>query len=147
VIGAHTPEFSFEKQPENVENALRELKITYPIAIDSDYAIWRAFNNQYWPAQYLIDGKERIRFHHFGEGDYEGLERVIQDLLRQNGSTGIDGSTVSTSATGVEAAPDFENQRSPENPTSVTVKPSILLLPNDWPMTHKSYIARLQDML
>lgn len=114
VIGAHTPEFSFEKQCENVENAVRELKITYPIAIDSNYAIWRAFNNQYWPAQYLIDGKERIRFHHFGEGDYEGLERVIQELLKENGSTGIDESTVSTSATGVEAAPDFENERSPE---------------------------------
>jgi thiol-disulfide isomerase/thioredoxin len=114
VIGAHTPEFSFEKQRENVENAARTLNVTYPVAIDSNYAIWRAFNNQYWPAQYLIDGKGRIRFHHFGEGDYGALERVIQELLKENGSTAIDESTVGVSATGVEAPPDFENERSPE---------------------------------
>ena len=114
VIGAHTPEFSFEKQRENVENAVRNLNVTYPVAIDSNYAIWRAFNNQYWPAQYLIDGKGRIRFHHFGEGDYGALERVIQELLKENGSTAIDESTVGVSATGVEAPPDFENERSPE---------------------------------
>ena len=114
VIGAHTPEFSLEKQRANVENAVRDLKVTYPVAIDSNYAIWRAFNNQYWPAQYLIDGKGRIRFHHFGEGDYGALERVIQELLKENGSTGIDGNLVSVSGTEVEAAPDFENERSPE---------------------------------
>lgn len=114
VIGAHTPEFSFEKQRENVENAVRELKVTYPIAIDSNYAIWRAFNNQYWPAQYLIDGKGRIRYHHFGEGDYAALERVIQELLKENGSTLIDEGALNLSATGVEVAPDLENERSPE---------------------------------
>ena len=73
VIGVHTPEFSFEKEPGNVENALRDLKVTYPVAIDSNYAIWRAFNNQSWPAQYIVDGKGRVRFHHFGEGDYGEL--------------------------------------------------------------------------
>src|SRR5215468_9443525 len=70
VIGVHTPEFSFEKERVNVETAVRNLNVTYPVAIDSNYRIWQAFNNQYWPAQYLIDGKGRIRYRHFGEGEY-----------------------------------------------------------------------------
>ena len=80
VIGVHTPEFSFEKEPVNVGNALRDLRVTYPVAIDSNYAIWRAFNNEYWPAQYLVDGKGRVRYHHFGEGDYGEIEHVIPDF-------------------------------------------------------------------
>jgi thiol-disulfide isomerase/thioredoxin len=114
VIGAHTPEFSFEKQRENVEKAVHDLKVTYPVAIDSDYEIWRAFNNQYWPAQYLIDAKGRIRYHHFGEGEYGQLERVIQQLLKEKGATAVDTTLVSVSADGVEAAPDFEDERFPE---------------------------------
>ena len=113
VIGAHTPEFSFEKERVNVEHALRDLKVTYPVAIDSNYRIWQAFNNEYWPALYFIDGKGRIRFHHFGEGEYVECERVIQELLKENGTTGLDGSTVSVSAGGVEAAPGGDVQ-SPE---------------------------------
>jgi thiol-disulfide isomerase/thioredoxin len=113
VIGVHTPEFSFEKERANVENAVRDLKVTYPVAIDSNYRIWQAFHNQYWPAQYLIDGKGRIRFHHFGEGQYVELERVIQELLKENEATGLDGSSVSVSAEGVEAAPGG-NEGSPE---------------------------------
>jgi len=108
VVGAHTPEFSFEKQRENVENAVHGLKVTYPVAIDSNYEIWRAFNNQYWPAQYLIDGKGRIRFHHFGEGEYGKLERVIQELLKENGATGVDTTLVSVSGDEVEAAPSMD---------------------------------------
>jgi thiol-disulfide isomerase/thioredoxin len=114
VIGAHTPEFSFEHEAGNVENAVRDLKVTYPVAVDSNYRIWQAFNNQYWPAQYLIDGKGRIRYHHFGEGAYGEIERVIQELLKENGATGLDDSTVSVSAVGVEAAADFANEASPE---------------------------------
>jgi thiol-disulfide isomerase/thioredoxin len=114
VIGAHTPEFSFEKQRENVENAVRDLSITYPVAIDSNYAIWQAFNNQYWPAQYLIDGKGRIRYHHFGEGDYGEIERVIQELLKENGATGLASDMTGVSAVGIEAAPDWTDARSPE---------------------------------
>jgi thiol-disulfide isomerase/thioredoxin len=113
VIGVHTPEFSFEKKPENVQNALRDLNVAYPVAIDSNYKTWNAFNNEYWPAQYFIDGKGRIRFHHFGEGDYGTLERVIQQLLKENGATGLEGSTVSVSADGVEAAPGSDVE-SPE---------------------------------
>jgi thiol-disulfide isomerase/thioredoxin len=113
VIGVHTPEFSFEHEPANVENALRDSKVIYPVAIDSNYRIWQAFNNEFWPAQYLIDGKGRIRYHHFGEGDYVEIEHVIQELLKENGATGLDEATVSVSAGGVEAAPS-EDVRSPE---------------------------------
>jgi thiol-disulfide isomerase/thioredoxin len=114
VIGVHTPEFSFEKERGNVDNALRDLKVTYPVAIDSNYSIWRAFNNEYWPAQYVVDAKGRIRFQHFGEGDYAEIERIIQMLLKENGATGFDASLVNPPAPGIEAAPDFGNARSPE---------------------------------
>jgi thiol-disulfide isomerase/thioredoxin len=114
VIGAHTPEFSFEKQRENVETAVRDLKITYPIAIDTNYEIWRAFNNQAWPAQYLIDGKGRIRYHHFGEGDYGEIERVILELLKENGATTTPSGATSVSGVGIELAPDWTDVRSPE---------------------------------
>lgn len=113
VIGVHTPEFSFEKEPGNVENAVRDLKVTYPVAIDSNYRIWQAFNNEYWPAEYLIDGKGRIRYHYFGEGEYDESERVIQELLKENGAADLDGSLVRVSADGIEAAPSGEVQ-SPE---------------------------------
>ena len=114
VIGVHTPEFSFEKDRVNVENASRDLKVIYPVAIDSNYAIWQAFNNQYWPAQYLVDGKGRIRYHHFGEGEYEEIEHVIQELLKENGATGLAASTVRVSGDGLEAAPDIGDEHSPE---------------------------------
>jgi thiol-disulfide isomerase/thioredoxin len=114
VIGAHTPEFSFERESVNVENAVRELKITFPVAIDSKYAIWQSFNNQAWPAQYLVDAKGRIRYHHFGEGEYAEIEHDIQELLKENGATGVAGDTVSESGAGIEAAPDWADERSPE---------------------------------
>ena len=85
VIGVHTPEFSFEKERVNVENSLRDLQVAYPVAIDSNYRIWQAFNNEYRPAQYLIDGKGRIRYHHFGEGQYGESERVGVNPLRETG--------------------------------------------------------------
>ena len=113
VIGAHTPEFGFEGESANVENAVRELKIGFPVAIDSNHTIWEAFHNQYWPANYIIDGKGRIRYHHFGEGEYGGSEREIQTLIRENGATGLDPSIVRISAAGIEAAPGGDVQ-SPE---------------------------------
>jgi thiol-disulfide isomerase/thioredoxin len=113
VIGVHAPEFGFEKERANVENAVRDLKVTYPVPIDSDHRIWQAFNNEYWPADYFIDGKGRIRYHHFGEGEYGKSERVIQELLKENGATGLNASTVSISADGVEAPPSGD-VRSPE---------------------------------
>jgi thiol-disulfide isomerase/thioredoxin len=108
VIGVHTPEFGFEKVRANVARAARDLKVTYPVPIDSNYRIWQAFNNEYWPADYFIDGKRRIRYHHFGEGNYGESERVIQALLKDNGATGVSGSTVHISVNGVGAPPSNE---------------------------------------
>jgi len=114
VIGVHTPEFAFEKERSNVEQAVRDLKITYPVAIDSNYKIWQAFNNEYWPAHYFIDGKGRIRHHHFGEGEYDESERVIQELLKENGAKSLADATINVTGTGIEAAPDSRNTGSPE---------------------------------
>jgi thiol-disulfide isomerase/thioredoxin len=114
VIGVHTPEFSFEHEPANVENAVGSLNISFPVAIDSKYGIWQAFNNEAWPAQYLVDAKGRIRYHHFGEGDYGDIERVIQELLKENGATGLAPGTTSVSGVGIEAPPDWADERSPE---------------------------------
>jgi cytochrome c biogenesis protein CcdA/thiol-disulfide isomerase/thioredoxin len=114
VIGVHTPEFAFEKERANVEKAVHDLKISYPVAIDSDYAIWQAFDNEYWPAHYFIDGKGRIRHHHFGEGEYDQSESVIQQLLKENGAQSISDGTIKVSANGVEAAPDHGDVHSPE---------------------------------
>ncbi len=113
VIGVHTPEFSFEKERSNVQQALLDLKVTYPVAMDNDYRIWQSFNNQYWPAFYFVGGKERIRYHHFGEGEYSESERVIRELLKNNRATGLDDSIVGIAANGVEAPPGTDVQ-SPE---------------------------------
>jgi thiol-disulfide isomerase/thioredoxin len=113
VIGVHAPEFGFEKDPANVRNAVSDLKVDFPVPIDSGHSIWSAFGNEYWPADYFIDGKGRIRYHHFGEGEYEKSERVIQELLRENGAAGLNASPVRTTAKGAEAPPS-EDVRSPE---------------------------------
>jgi thiol-disulfide isomerase/thioredoxin len=112
-IGVHAPEFGFEGESANVENAVRELKIGFPVAIDSNHAIWEAFHNQYWPANYLIDSGGRIRYRHFGEGEYGESEREIQTLLRENGAAGLDASIARISGDGIEAAPSGDVQ-SPE---------------------------------
>src|SRR5271156_2152339 len=114
VIGVHTPEFAFEKDPKNVEKAVADLKITYPVAIDSNYAIWKAFNNQYWPAHYFIDASGSIRYHHFGEGKYDESEQVIQQLLKEKNSSLNASGFVQVNPSGSEAAPDFSNVGSPE---------------------------------
>jgi len=114
VIGVHSPEFAFEKNLDNVKKAVVDLKIDYPVAVDSDYAIWRAFNNQYWPADYFIDAKGRIRHHYFGEGDYDGSERVIQQLLAEAGKTNLPAGLVTVNGSGAEASPDMDDVQSPE---------------------------------
>src|SRR5882724_6195473 len=114
VIGVHTPEFSFEHEPMNVETAVHNLNVTFPVAIDSNSRIWQSFNNQAWPAQYLVDAKGRIRYHHFGEDDYGEIERIIQELLKENGATRLTSETTSVSGVGIEAAPDWTEERSPE---------------------------------
>jgi thiol-disulfide isomerase/thioredoxin len=114
VIGVHTPEFPFEHDIENVRRAARDRRIEYPIAIDNDYAIWRAFANHYWPALYFVDAQGHFRHHHFGEGEYEQSERVLQHLLAEAGSGGIDHELVAVDAYDVEAAADWGSLRSPE---------------------------------
>ena len=108
VIGVHTPEFSFEHDIEGVRQATSERAIDYPVAVDSDYAIWRAFDNHYWPALYFVDAEGVIRDHHFGEGRYEQSERVIQELL------GIERELVPVEGLGVEAEADWDHLRTPE---------------------------------
>ncbi|MDA5635425.1 MULTISPECIES: cytochrome c biogenesis protein DipZ [Rhizobium/Agrobacterium group] len=114
VIGVHAPEFAFEKKIDNVRQAVAGFRIDYPVAIDNDYRIWRAFDNSYWPAHYLIDAKGQIRYHHFGEGDYRQTEEAIQDLLREAGSSASATEPVNPQATGAEAGADIGHIRSGE---------------------------------
>jgi thiol-disulfide isomerase/thioredoxin len=115
VIGVHAPEFAFEKDIDGVRRAVKDGSIDYPIAIDNDHAIWRAFNNQYWPALYFVDAKGSIRHHQFGEGEYERSEMIIQQLLAEAGMGGIAHDLVSVDARGAEAAADWASLKSPEN--------------------------------
>ena len=115
VIGVHAPEFAFEKAPNNVRRAVADLKVTYPVALDNDYAIWQAFNNQYWPAHYFIDATGRIRAHHFGEGNYGESEQIIRELLTAAGQTDLPPPGMgSAKAVGVQAPPDEAHDQSPE---------------------------------
>src|SRR5215212_9979753 len=114
VIGVHAPEFEFEKDVSNVRRAATEMRVDYPIAIDSDHAIWRAFENEYWPALYLVDAEGRVRHHRFGEGQYEQSERVIQRLLAEAGAAGVDHGLVAVHPRGTEADADWASLRSPE---------------------------------
>lgn len=115
VIGVHTPEFPFEHTLENVRQAAQEMGITYPIAVDNEYAVWHAFDNNYWPALYFVDAKGKIRHHRFGEGDYEQSERIIQQLLAEAGRGAKETGLVSVDARGLEAPADWSNLRTPEN--------------------------------
>ncbi|ASW08936.1 cytochrome c biogenesis protein DipZ [Rhizobium sp. 11515TR] len=114
VIGVHAPEFAFEKNVDNVKKAIADFKIGYPVAIDNDYRIWRAFENNYWPAHYLIDAKGQIRYQHFGEGNYRQTEQAIQNLLREAGSDMAQSGPVVPNARGAEASPDLGHIRSGE---------------------------------
>jgi thiol-disulfide isomerase/thioredoxin len=114
VIGAHTPEFPFEKDIDNVRWAAKEMDVSYPIAVDSDYGVWRAFDNNYWPAVYVADANGRIRYHHFGEGSYDETEKVIQRLLSESGRK-TDNQLVKVSPRGLEVAADYGTLRSSEN--------------------------------
>jgi cytochrome c biogenesis protein CcdA/thiol-disulfide isomerase/thioredoxin len=114
VIGVHTPEFAFERNVANIRKAIASLKIGYPVAVDNEYAIWRAFDNNYWPAHYFIDAQGRMRHHHFGEGEYDESERVIQRLLAEAGHKELPAELVSVNASGAEAAPSAGDVRSPE---------------------------------
>jgi len=115
VIGVHSPEFAFEKTVDNVRWAANDMRIDYPIAVDSDHVIWRAFNNEYWPALYFVDARGNIRHHQFGEGEYQESEIVIQQLLTEEGLVGVSHELVSVNARGAEAPADWESLKSSEN--------------------------------
>ena len=148
VVGVHAPEFAFERDIGNVTKATKSLGITYPVAVDNEYAIWRAFGNRYWPAHYLIDAQGRVRHHHFGEGDYADTERVIQQLLRETGAAQGAQGLVEVNAQGVQqAAGDAGAVASPEtyvgyqraenfasSPKAVPDKPAAYTLPAQLPL-------------
>ncbi|MBV9928027.1 MAG: thioredoxin family protein [Acidobacteria bacterium] len=115
VVGVHTPEFPFEQNLDNVRRALKGMGVAYPVAVDNDYAVWRAFGNQYWPALYFVDARGRIRHHQFGEGEYEQSERAIQQLLAEANKGSVGQGLVSVDARGIEAAADWDSLKSPEN--------------------------------
>jgi len=114
MVGVHTPEFTFERDVDNVRQAVEDMRVEYPVALDSDYAIWEAFGNRYWPAVYIADANGRIRHHHFGEGGYEDCELVVQRLLRDAGGDGIPDDLVSVVDDGFEAQADWSNLESTE---------------------------------
>src|SRR4051794_3910373 len=114
IVGVHTPEFGFERNVDNVTRRSGEFGVTYPIAVDSDYGVWSAFANHFWPALYLADADGRIRYHHFGEGDYPMTEMAIQQLLIDAGADGIDTDLVMVEPKGLEVAADWRTLQSPE---------------------------------
>lgn len=114
VIGVHAPEFDIEKQLPNVQRAVTKFGITYPVAVDNDLAVWNAFHNEYWPAHYFIDAKGKVRFEHFGEGEYDQSEKWIQQLLKEANAKSMPSGAASVHGQGVEAAADMNNVASPE---------------------------------
>jgi thiol-disulfide isomerase/thioredoxin len=114
IVGAHTPEFGFERDLDNIKAHVESFGVAYPVAIDSDYGVWQAFANHFWPAVYIADAEGRIRYHHFGEGEYEMTELVIQQLLADAGATGVDMDLVTVEPAGLEVAADWRTLRSPE---------------------------------
>ena len=115
VIGAHTPEFAFEYDPDNVRRAMAGMRIDYPVALDNNYAIWNGMNNHYWPALYLVNPAGRLVYQQFGEGDYDRTEHWIQKQLGDTGASGFDRALVTGDGRGVEAPGDWGTLQSPEN--------------------------------
>jgi len=115
LIGVHSPEFVFERDLDNVRQAVRDIRVDYPVAVDTDFAIWQAFGNQYWPALYVFDSRGRLRHQQFGEGEYEDAERVIRKLLGEAGVRDLDSHPARVDARGAEAPADWQHLRSAEN--------------------------------
>jgi cytochrome c biogenesis protein CcdA/thiol-disulfide isomerase/thioredoxin len=164
VLGVHAPEFAFEKDVANVKNAVAALGVTYPVAVDSNLAIWQAFNNEYWPAHYFVDAQGRIRAHHFGEGEYDKSEKVIQTLLKEAGYKNVPGGIVNPDAKGAFAAADEADMDSPETylgygrgqnfasgPPSMdkvsNYQTPYPLQPNQWGLTGRWTIGEQKDVL
>jgi thiol-disulfide isomerase/thioredoxin len=147
VIGVHSPEFEFEKQLANSRWGAKNFGVDYPVAVDNEFAIWRAFDNQYWPALYLLDGRGRVRYRHFGEGDYAQSERMIQELLAEAGARGVDQNLVSITGRGSEAAADWDNVKSPEtylgsDRSENRVSPDAPLRLNQWAVSGNWTVQR-----
>ena len=164
VLGVHSPEFAFEKDPDNVRKAVASLGVSYPVALDSNLSIWQAFHNEYWPAHYFVDAEGRIRAHHFGEGDYDASERTIQTLLKEAGYSNVPGGIVNPDAGGALAAADESDMESPETylgygrgqnfasgppspDKSATYRTPYPLGPNQWGFTGRWTIGEEKSVL
>jgi thiol-disulfide isomerase/thioredoxin len=150
VVGAHAPEFPFERNLDNVREAARAMRVDYPVAIDNDFAIWSAFSNRYWPALYFIDAAGEVRHQHFGEGEYESSERVLQQLLMDAGADDVGSEIVPVVGEGVEAPPDWDDIRSPETYLGVGAprdQPAETLRLNDWSLAGDWSVAHQAAML
>ena len=106
VLGVHSPEFAFEKDTTNVLAAVKKFSVQYPVALDNELKIWKAFNNRFWPAHYFVDAQGRIRGHHFGEGKYARSERTIRQLLTEAGAKNLPDPLDDAAGQGVSAASD-----------------------------------------
>jgi thiol-disulfide isomerase/thioredoxin len=148
IIGVHAPEFAFEREPANVAQAIRDLGIRYPVAIDNNYVLWKALQNNYWPAHYFVDAQGRVRYHHFGEGDYEGSERVIRQLLAEAGHAPAGQPMTPVQGSGAQAAAAASEIGSPETYIGYAraerfVSPGDLL--QDKPKTYSAAPLQLND--
>ena len=154
VVGVHTPEFPFERDVDNVREAAKEMRVEYPIALDPDYAVWQAFSNNYWPAAYIADAEGRIRYHHYGEGAYDECERVVQQLLRESGGSGIPDDLVSPQLEGFEVQADWASLESPETylgseqaQNFARGVPADGLRPNQWTLSGDWAVERRASVL
>jgi hypothetical protein len=150
VVGAHAPEFPFERDLDNVREAAGDMRVEYPIVIDNDYAIWSAFSNRFWPALYFVDAEGEIRHHHFGEGEYESSERVLQQLLTETGAHDVGSEVVPVVGEGVEAAADWGAIRSPETYLGMGAPRYLMaeaLRLNDWALSGAWNVAHQAAML
>jgi thiol-disulfide isomerase/thioredoxin len=150
VVGAHAPEFPFERDLDNVRAAASDMRVEYPIVIDNGYAIWSAFSNRFWPALYFVDAEGTIRHNHFGEGEYESSERALQELLTQAGAQDVGSELTTVVGEGVEATPDWGAIRSPETYLGVGAPrdlPVEALRLNDWALSGDWNVAHQAAML
>jgi thiol-disulfide isomerase/thioredoxin len=150
VVGVHTPEFPFERNLDNVREAARDMNVDYPIVIDNEFAIWSAFSNRYWPALYFVDAEGEVRHDHFGEGEYESSERVLQQLLTEAGAHDVGAEVAPVVGEGVEAPPDWGAIRSPETYLGIGAPrnlPAEALRLNDWTLSGAWNVAHQAAML
>jgi thiol-disulfide isomerase/thioredoxin len=150
VVGPHAPEFPFERNVDNVREAVRDMRIDHPVTIDNEFAIWSAFGNRFWPALYFVDAEGTIRHQHFGEGEYESSEQVLRQLLTEAGAADVGSELVTVVGAGVEAAPDWSSIRSPETYLGMGARrdlPAEALGLNDWALSGDWNTAHQAAML